>query len=59
MCTKNKVNVFIEQKLKEVFKGKKKRGQGLRTFEKVDVSESEGCGQFLVDSNVSRKSDES
>ena len=40
MYTKQ-VNILIEKKLKKAIKGRKKRKQELRTFEKMEVSGSE------------------
>ena len=39
MFTKHEVNVLINKKMKKAFKGKKRRKQKLRTFEKMDDSE--------------------
>ena len=57
--TKHKVNVLIEKMLKKAFKGRKKRKQELRSFEKMDVSGSEEYNQSLDNSDVSSKSDDS
>ena len=40
MYTKQEVEIWIEKKLKKAFKGRKKRKQESRTFEKMDVSGS-------------------
>ena len=58
-CTKYKMNVLIEKKLKKPFKGRKKRKQELRTFKKMEVSGSEESGQSLDDSDTSSNSDDS
>ena len=55
MYTIHKVNVLIEKKLKKAFKGRKKREEELRTFEKIKVSGSEGSDQSLDDSDASSK----
>ena len=56
---KHEVNVLIEKKLKKAFKGRKKRSkQELRTFEKMEVSESEESDQFRDDIDASSKSDD-
>ena len=39
--TKHEINIRIEKKRKKAFKGRKKRKQELRTFEKMKVSGSE------------------
>ena len=41
--------------LKKAFKVRKKQKQELRTFEKMDVLESEESGQSLDDSDISSK----
>ena len=53
------MNVLIENKLKKVFKGRKKCKQELRTFEKMEVSGSEESDQSLDNSDSSSKSDDS
>ena len=47
------------EKLKKAFKGRKKRKQESRTFEKMEVSGSEDSYQSLNDSDTSSKSDDS
>ena len=58
MSTKHKVNVLIEKKIKKAFKGRKKRKQELRTFEKMDVAGSEESNQSLDDSDACSKNDD-
>ena len=58
MYTKHEINILIVKKLKKAFKGRKKRKQELRTFEKMEVSESEEFYQSLDDSNMSSKRDD-
>ena len=53
------MNVLVEKKLKKAFKGKKKRKQELRTFEKMEVSGSEDSDQSLDDSDASSEIDDS
>ena len=50
MYTKHEVNILIEKKRKEAFKGRKKRKQELRTFQKMEVLGSEESDQSLNDS---------
>ena len=50
--TKHKVNVLIEKKLKKAFKGKKKRKQEPRTYEKMEVLGSEDSVQSLDNSDA-------
>ena len=56
MYTKHEVNILIRRKLKKAFEGGKKSEQELRTFEKMEVSESEESDQSLYDSDASSKS---
>ena len=57
--TKYEVNVLIEIKLKQAFKGRKKSRQELRTFEEIEASGSEESDQSLDDSDASCKSNDS
>ena len=59
MYIQHKMKALIEEKLKKAFKGRKKRKQKLRTFEKMDVSGSEEFNQSLDDINTSSKSNDS
>ena len=59
MYPKHDLNVLIEKKLKNFFKGRKKRKQELFTFEKMKDSGSEESNQSLKDSDTSSKSDDS
>ena len=56
---KHEMNILIEKKLKKAFKGRKKRKQEPRTFEKTEVSGSEDSDQSLDDSDASSKSNDS
>ena len=53
------MSVLIKKKLKETFKGRKKRKQELHTFEKLEVSGSEESDQSLDNSDASSKSNDS
>ena len=57
--TKHEVNILNEKKVKKAFKGKKKHGQELRNFEKMEVSGSDESNQSLDNSNVSSKNNAS
>ena len=59
MYTKHEVNVLNEKKLKNTFKGKKRRKQELRIFQKSDISESKESKQFFNNNNASSKSNDS
>ena len=59
MHTKYEVNILIDKQRKKAFKGRKKRKQELRTFEKMKFSGSEESDQSLYYSDESSKNDDS
>ena len=59
MYNEHEVNILIVKKMKKAFKGSKKHKQELRTFEKIDVAESEEPTQSLDESDASSQSNAS